>query len=1063
VYFGSNDGNFYAVWASNGTEKWRYNAGSSFADLPSSPTVVNGKVYFTAMNEGMYCLWASNGTKVWNRTIATPNWRNYNSPLVVNGSVYIANDLNAPATIYSLDADNGAIIWQETYSTYIISSAAYKDGKIYIGKQSGGGVICLWANNGTEFWNRNYSGGGVFSTPALSDDRVFFTTESGYLYALWQSDGSEDWSLDTGPTTYSSPVFSGDKVLIAGHAYYQSNGTEVWSNGYSLYSTPAVSGDRMVYLNETDLRCQSTIDGTVIWEADVDGDYGSPAIVDNMVIVGGDDGILRAFSSPDSTPPNVTSTDPIAWATDVDKDTNITISFSELMDETTAENGFSMFPSVTGQFTWNGVEMTFHPDSSLAYNTLHSVYIDGTARDRYGNSLDGNNNGVSQGSPIDDYTFSFTTEEAIPPVITEVYPADQQTSVHPNDVITVNFSDPMIEVSAQAAFSIDPPTTGVFSWDVNSTDLRFVPSSPMQQETWHNCTVSHSALAASGKLLDGNGDGTASGDATDDYTWSFYVSDLIPPQISEYIPTDGDSNIPLDSVVTVTFNEPMNASLTEAAFQIDPYVSGTFSWDAETMTFALTDYFDAWTTYTVTIGTGAADVIGNYLDGDQDGIGGESVEDMVSWSFTTGDYLDNPPPQISYTNPYSGQWDVPIDTDITIQFTKPMNQTLTEDAIYIDSLGSDYFWCEWNFYGDTVTVHPDYNLTELYTHTIYIYGDAESADGVPFDGNYNDIPEGMGTDDYSWSFTTARGPILDDPPYVVRVYPAADATDVPLSDSIVIEFSERMNDWRTENAISISPYVSARENWDSYYKNLTLDPYSDLYYSTTYTITIWASAESEVGLGLDGDHDGVAEGSGIDDFVWSFTTEDPPPVPQPPVILITEPLTDTKVKGTIAIKGTVTDTDTPLDTIIIEIMFDQNGIWIPVGTGGNWTYQWNTLLVKEGHHDIMVRAYDGIHYSQTHEITVRVDNEPGKIGVQSFEMGLLLILIVVIIIIVIIAALAFMVLKPGAPPGGQQYTGQPGADYHQQQPPTTQPPPQQPPPQQEPAPAPGPGDQPPPQ
>ena len=112
----------------------------------------------------------------------------------------------------------------------------------------------------------------------------------------------------------------------------------------------------------------------------------------------------------DTVPPTITGRSPTGSSVPVDS--SITIDFSESMDTTSAENAFSISPTVPGSFSWTGDSMTFNPTTDLAYSTEHTVTIDGTAMDSAGNGLDGNANGTAEGSPVDDYTWSFTTEAA---------------------------------------------------------------------------------------------------------------------------------------------------------------------------------------------------------------------------------------------------------------------------------------------------------------------------------------------------------------------------------------------------------------------------------------------------------------------------------------------------------------------------------------------------------------------------------------------------------------------------------------------------------------------------
>ncbi|TET75805.1 MAG: DUF11 domain-containing protein [Dehalococcoidia bacterium] len=113
----------------------------------------------------------------------------------------------------------------------------------------------------------------------------------------------------------------------------------------------------------------------------------------------------------DTAPPTITGRSPTGSSVSVDS--SITIDFSESMDTTSAENAFSISPTVPGSFSWTGdTTMIFNPTTNLADGTQYTVTIDGTAKDSVGNGLDGNENGIAEGSPADDYTWSFTTEVA---------------------------------------------------------------------------------------------------------------------------------------------------------------------------------------------------------------------------------------------------------------------------------------------------------------------------------------------------------------------------------------------------------------------------------------------------------------------------------------------------------------------------------------------------------------------------------------------------------------------------------------------------------------------------
>ncbi len=109
----------------------------------------------------------------------------------------------------------------------------------------------------------------------------------------------------------------------------------------------------------------------------------------------------------DTDPPKIIYEQPSGSA--VSTDSSIIVTFSEPMDTSSAESAFFISPAVVGSFDWTGNRVTFAPTTSLADDTLYTVTVRGSAKDSMGNGLDGNKNGIPEGSPIDDYTWAFTT------------------------------------------------------------------------------------------------------------------------------------------------------------------------------------------------------------------------------------------------------------------------------------------------------------------------------------------------------------------------------------------------------------------------------------------------------------------------------------------------------------------------------------------------------------------------------------------------------------------------------------------------------------------------------
>jgi len=88
-------------------------------------------------------------------------------------------------------------------------------------------------------------------------------------------------------------------------------------------------------------------------------------------------------------------------------------------------------------------------------------------------------------------------------------------------------------------------------------------------------------------------------------------ADTSPPIVIGNTPTG--TGVPVSTQITVTFNESMNQSSARTAFSTSPATSGSFSWSGNMMTYTPGSNLLASTIYTVAIGTGAKDLVGNSL------------------------------------------------------------------------------------------------------------------------------------------------------------------------------------------------------------------------------------------------------------------------------------------------------------------------------------------------------------------------------------------------------------------------------------------------------------------
>ena len=119
---------------------------------------------------------------------------------------------------------------------------------------------------------------------------------------------------------------------------------------------------------------------------------------------------------PVSRYPTVVYTDPPKGAEGVDIDYQVKITFSKKMNTESVESGITINPDYDREYQWSEDQRVVtiiikNPEKDLEFLTEYQITIAGSVEDITGKTLDGNKNGKPEGSPEDDYIFTFTTRE----------------------------------------------------------------------------------------------------------------------------------------------------------------------------------------------------------------------------------------------------------------------------------------------------------------------------------------------------------------------------------------------------------------------------------------------------------------------------------------------------------------------------------------------------------------------------------------------------------------------------------------------------------------------------
>jgi eukaryotic-like serine/threonine-protein kinase len=240
VYFGSMDGNFYAVDASSGQQKWKFKTGGErrytathlhgatpvtesmpdpFDFYSSSPEVVAGVVYFGSGDGNVYALDAATGGLKWKFKTGDVV---HSSPAVSNGTVFIGG---WDTFFYALDAATGKEKWrfktgddQDIHNQIgIQSSPVVVDGTVYFGCRDSK-VYALDASTGTQKWFFSNKGSWVIGSPAVYNGKIYFaTSDSALFHALDAKTGAPVFSLTFTWPMFSSPAIAGNMLYLGTH------------------------------------------------------------------------------------------------------------------------------------------------------------------------------------------------------------------------------------------------------------------------------------------------------------------------------------------------------------------------------------------------------------------------------------------------------------------------------------------------------------------------------------------------------------------------------------------------------------------------------------------------------------------------------------------------------------------------------------------------------------------------------------------------------------------------------------------------------------------------------
>ncbi|ELR70244.1 protein kinase [Fulvivirga imtechensis AK7] len=324
IYFGSEDGNFYAVDL-EGNEKWRLHTAGK---IRSKAIIAEGILFFESGNI-FYALNPASGKKLWIYDPADTLYANQIDPYddkrpsgtLHEGIIYVGS---SSGTLYGFDTKTGKIRLKinTDNASPIRSTPIVQDNRLYFGDWNGV-VYCrdlkqdkyLWKKKTYSFDKPYSTFGGIASEFVIFQDLLFFGARNFVLNVLRTDSGEKEWTYieSNGGWVIGDPVIYDNKLYLGGSDNHKIlaldpiTGQLLWdfNAGQNIYAKPVVTKDKVIFTSGPiykpndpgGLWIVDRAKGKLIAKVQMPkGAYSAPVMVGQSILFGCNDGNIYCFS-----------------------------------------------------------------------------------------------------------------------------------------------------------------------------------------------------------------------------------------------------------------------------------------------------------------------------------------------------------------------------------------------------------------------------------------------------------------------------------------------------------------------------------------------------------------------------------------------------------------------------------------------------------------------------------------------------------------------------------------------------------------------------------------------
>jgi outer membrane protein assembly factor BamB len=259
IYFGRDNGSFYALDRITGRADWVFSTGpSKTKGIRSSPWLEEDLIYFGAYDGTFYALDSNTGSARWQ--FAEADWIG-SSPCSAPhlNCIFVGLEHALPrrrGSLIALDLLSGHKRWEFDIPALVHGSPLFIEelGCVVVGS-NGGSFYCVDASTGELRWC--FDTGGAFKSRPCYDEKRKLIISGSFDKAIYAWDvrtGKLVWKTDTGGYVYSEPLISGDYVYICStdkylHVLQAQDGAHVkrFYADAKLLSSPCIGGTHVYF------------------------------------------------------------------------------------------------------------------------------------------------------------------------------------------------------------------------------------------------------------------------------------------------------------------------------------------------------------------------------------------------------------------------------------------------------------------------------------------------------------------------------------------------------------------------------------------------------------------------------------------------------------------------------------------------------------------------------------------------------------------------------------------------------------------------------------------------